>query len=69
MAESSIWPLVLLEYQSPGTWLESILRMGRQRNKDDTETQSSRGVTQEGGVISQEAVTGPRYIIKDQSSV
>lgn len=45
------------------------MRMGRQRNKDDTEMQGSRGEIQEGGVISQEAVTGPRYTIKDQSSV
>lgn len=29
--------------------------MGRQRNKDDTEMQGSRGEIQEGGVISQEA--------------
>lgn len=32
-------------------------------NKDDTETQSSRGETQEGGIISQGAVTGRRYKI------
>lgn len=63
------WPLVLLKYQSPDTWVESILRMWRQRNKDDTEMQGSRGEIQEEGVISQEAVTGPRYTIKDQSSV
>lgn len=43
--------------------------MGEWTNKDDTETQSSRGEIQEGGVISQGIVTGPRYKIKDQSSV
>lgn len=67
MAQSSTWHLALLKYQSPDTWLQSILRMGRQRNKDDTEMQSSRGETQQGGVIKQEAVTGPN--LRDQSSV
>jgi len=38
-------------------------------NKDDTERQSSRGEIQEGGIISQAAVTAPRYKMKDQSSV
>lgn len=43
--------------------------MGGWTNKDDTETQSSTSEIQEGGIISQGAVTGPRYKIKDQSSV
>lgn len=34
IAWSTTWPLVLLQYQSPDKWLESILRMGRQRNKE-----------------------------------